>query len=74
LIVPEFSYLLFDLAHAAPRAWKSLAVRVFLAALDSVLRQDLARMVDVLRLADQLLQERESTKIVHALLVYSLVN
>ena len=68
--IAEFSYLLFDLAHAAPRAWESLAVRVFLAALDSVLRQDLARMVDVLRLADQLLREPESTKIVHALLVY----
>jgi hypothetical protein len=68
--VPDFSYLLFDLARAPPCAWPLLAVRVFLNALDSVLSKDVARMVEVLRLADQLLRQQGSTRVVHALLVY----
>lgn len=68
--IPDFGYLLFDLARAEPRAWGSLALRVFLSALDSARSPDPARLARVLRLADQLLGEPESTRIVHSLLVY----
>ncbi len=68
--IPDFGYVLLDLARTKPRAWGSLALRVFLAALDSVRNPDPARLAGVLRLADQLLREPESTRIVHVLLVY----
>lgn len=43
---------------------------MFLAALDSARSPDPNRLAGVLRLADQLLRKPESTRIVHALLVY----
>ena len=68
--IPDFGYVLFDLARATPHLWQSLALRLFLAALDSARDPDPARLAGVLRLADQLLRESSSTRIVHAVLVY----
>lgn len=68
--IPDFGYVLFDLARTQPQAWGSLALRVFLAALNSARDPYPTRLAGVLRLADQLLREPESTRIVHALLVY----
>ena len=68
--IPDFAYLLFDLGRTPPQTWDSLAMRAFLAALDSARQQNRERLIEVLRLADTLLREPDSTRIVHALLVY----